>query len=119
MSDNLYSFLAGSFARSRDAVCLELEDGKQYTYADLEAETARYANLFVSLGLKPGDRVAAQVEKSAHTVFSYLGCLRAGMVYLPLNTAYQAGEVAYFASDASPRVAFCRPETAGWFKDVP
>jgi malonyl-CoA/methylmalonyl-CoA synthetase len=119
MSANLYSFLASGFSRSRDAVCLELEDGTRHTYADLEAESARYANLLVSLGLKPGDRVAAQVEKSAQTVFLYLGCLRAGMVYLPLNTAYQESEIAYFAADASPQVVFCRTGARDWFKGVP
>jgi malonyl-CoA/methylmalonyl-CoA synthetase len=119
MSDNLYSLLAAGFSRARDAACLELADGTVYTYADLDAESARYANLLGSLGLKPGDRVAAQVEKSAQTVFLYLGCLRAGMVYLPLNTAYQQGEVAYFAADAAPRVAFCRPEARDWYRGVP
>src|SRR5262245_40639334 len=110
MAENLYSLLAGAFAGARDSVCLELADGKRYTYADLDAESARYANLLVSLGLKPGDRVATQVEKSEQTVFLYLGCLRAGMVYLPLNTAYQAGEIAHFVTDAEPAAAFCRPE---------
>ena len=100
-------------------MCIELADGKRYTYADLDAQSARYANLLVSLGLKPGDRVAAQVEKSEHTVFLYLGCLRAGMVYLPLNTAYQAGEVAHFVADAAPRVVFCRAEARGWYEGVP
>jgi malonyl-CoA/methylmalonyl-CoA synthetase len=118
MSGNLYSLLAESFARARDAVCIELADGATYSYADLEAETARYANLLVSLGLKPGDRVLAQVEKSPQAVFLYLGCLRAGMVYLPLNTAYQAGEVAHFIADAAPRVAFCRPEVRDWYSGV-
>jgi malonyl-CoA/methylmalonyl-CoA synthetase len=119
MSDNLYSLLAAGFSRTRDAACLELADGTRYTYADLDAESARYANLLVSLGLKAGDRVAAQVEKSEQTVFLYLGCLRAGMVYLPLNTAYQQGEVAYFVADAGPRVAFCRPEARDWYGGVP
>jgi malonyl-CoA/methylmalonyl-CoA synthetase len=118
MSENLYSLLAESFARARDAVCIELADGATYSYADLDAETARYANLLVSLGLKPGDRVLAQVEKSPQAVFLYLGCLRAGMVYLPLNTAYQAGEVAHFIADAAPRVAFCRPEVRDWYSGV-
>jgi malonyl-CoA/methylmalonyl-CoA synthetase len=119
MNDNLYSLLAAGFSRARDAVCLELADGTRYTYADLEAESARYANLLVSLGLKPGDRVAVQVEKSEQTVFLYLGCLRAGMVYLPVNTAYQQGEVAYFVADAAPRVAFCRPEGRDCYRGVP
>ena len=119
MAENLYAVLSAAFAGARDAVCLELADGRRYTYADLEAESARYANLLVSLGLKPGDRVAAQVEKSEQTVFLYLGCLRSGMVYLPLNTAYQSGEIAHFVSDAEPGVVFCRAEAREWFRGVP
>jgi malonyl-CoA/methylmalonyl-CoA synthetase len=116
---NLYALLASRFGAVRDAVCLELEDGTTFTYADLDAESARFANLLTSMGLGRGDRVAAQIDKSAQTVFLYLGCLRAGLVYLPLNTAYQAGEIGYFASDAEPKAAFCRPEARPWFKGVP
>src|ERR1041385_6414746 len=119
MSESLYSLLADSFTRARDAVCIELADGTTYSYADLDAETARYANLLLSLGLKPGDRVLAQVEKSPQAVFLYLGCLGAGMVSLPLNTAYQAGEIAHFIADAAPRVAFCRQEMRDWYSGVP
>jgi malonyl-CoA/methylmalonyl-CoA synthetase len=119
MSANLYALFASRFAAARDSVCLELDDGTRYTYADLDAETARYANLLVSLGLKRGDRIAAQVEKSPQSVFLYLGCLRAGFVYLPLNTAYQQGEIGYFVGDAQPGAAFCRPEARPWFEGVP
>src|SRR5260370_1153046 len=119
MSANLYALFASRFAAARDSVCLELDDGTRYTYADLDAESARYANLLVSLGLKRGDRVAAQVEKSPQSVFLYLGCLRAGFVYLPLNTAYQQGEIGYFVGDAQPGAAFCRPEARPWFEGVP
>lgn len=119
MNPNLYAVLAERFSAHAGGVCLELEDGKQYTYADVEAESARYANLLVSLGLQRGDRVAVQVDKSERSVFLYLGCLRAGMVYLPLNTAYQQGEIAHFVADAQPRAAFCRPQAAPWFQGVP
>ncbi len=116
MSKNLYGLVAERFARLPGKVCLELEGGARYSYADLEAETARYANLLVSLGLKKGDRVAAQIEKSAQSVFLYLGCLRAGFAFLPLNTAYQEAEIAYFLGDAQPRLAVCRPEARAWFE---
>ena len=119
MSDNLYALLASRFAGAHRSVCLELDDGTRFTYADLEAETARYASLLTSLGLKRGDRVAAQIDKSPHAVFLYLGCLRAGLVYLPLNTAYQQTEIRYFVSDAQPAAAFCRPEARGCFEGVP
>jgi malonyl-CoA/methylmalonyl-CoA synthetase len=119
MGHNLYALLASRFDGARDAVCLELDDGTRFSYADLDAETARFANLLVSLGLKRGDRVAAQIEKSAHSVFLYLGCLRAGLVFLPLNTAYQRNEIGYFVGDAEPAAAFCRPEARAWFEGVP
>jgi malonyl-CoA/methylmalonyl-CoA synthetase len=119
MSQNLYALLASRFAGAGGSVCLELDGGRQYTYADLDAETARYANLLVSLGLKPGDRVAAQVDKSADAIFLYLACLRAGLIYLPLNTAYQQSEIAYFVGDAEPAAAFCKPEAREWFAGVP
>jgi malonyl-CoA/methylmalonyl-CoA synthetase len=119
MANNLYALLASRFKGARDAVSLELDDGTRYTYADLDAETARFANLLVSLGLKRGDRVAAQIEKSPQSVFLYLGCLRAGMVFLPLNTAYQRNEIGYFVGDAEPAAAFCRPDARAWFDGVP
>ena len=118
MSGNLYALLASRFSSSPESVCLELEDGTRYTYADLEAETARYANLLGSLGLAPGDRVAAQIDKTPQAVFLYLGCLRAGCVYLPLNTAYQAQEVGFFLGDAEPKLAVGRPGVRAWFAGV-
>ncbi len=119
MNENLYALLADRFASARGDTCLELEDGSRFTYADLDAESARYANLLASLGLERGDRVAVQVDKSAQSVFLYLGCLRAGFVYLPLNTAYQQAELAHFVRDAEPRAAFCRAEARSWFDGVP
>jgi malonyl-CoA/methylmalonyl-CoA synthetase len=119
MNQNLYSILAARFSAQAEAVCLELEDGRFYSYADLEAHSARYANLLTSLGLERGDRVVAQVDKTPETVFLYLGCLRAGFVYLPLNTAYQEREVSYFIGDAEPGLAVCRPESRAWFGKVP
>jgi len=118
VNSNLYGLLAARFRSSLDAVCLELEDGKCYTYADLESESARYANLLASLGLERGDRVAAQIDKTPQTVFLYLGCLRAGFVYLPLNTAYRQGEVEFFLGDAEPKVAVGRPEAGPWFGEA-
>jgi malonyl-CoA/methylmalonyl-CoA synthetase len=118
-TDNLYAVLAARFAGMRGATCLETAGGTRYTYADLEAESARFANLLGAAGLAPGDRVAAQIDKSPEALFLYLGCLRAGLVYVPLNTAYQEAEIAYFVADAEPRAAFCRAPSRAWFKAVP
>src|SRR3546814_3564185 len=80
------------------------------SYADLEAGAGRLARLLVDCGVQPGDRVAAQIEKSPEALLLYLAVLRSGAVYLPLNTAYKGGEVAYFLQDAEPRVLVCTPE---------
>lgn len=82
------------------------------SYGELRSQTARVANLLRRLGARPGDRVAAQVEKSVEAVFLYLGCLRAGCVFLPLNPSYQAGELGPLLGDARPAVLVTRPQPA-------
>ncbi len=110
MSDNLYDLFLSRFPADRSAMVIETEAGRICSYAELEAASGRYAGLLARLGVAPGDRVAVQVEKSPEAVFLYLACLRAGAVYLPLNTAYTRSEMGYFLSDAEPRVVVCRPE---------
>ncbi len=91
-------------------VLAELPGGVGVTYADTFALAARFANLLEAWGVQPGDRVAAQTEKSWPALVLYLGCLRAGAVYLPLNPAYTANEVDYFLLDAEPHLFVCSPE---------
>ena len=79
------------------------------TFGELFAGAERNAAALVGMGVKPGDRVAVQVEKTIEAIQLYLGTVMAGGVFLPLNTAYTTPEVAYFLSDASPRVVVCDP----------
>ena len=108
---NLYALLDAHFPADRSATSLETPDGSAWTYADVEAESARYANLMCERGVAPGDRVAVQVEKSPRALILYLACLRAGAVYLPLNPAYPERELDYFMGDAEPRLVVARPES--------
>ena len=112
---NTYACFAQRFLQSPGRVFLAADSGENYSYADVERETARYANFLIGLGLKAGDRVAVQAEKSPHAVFVYLACLRAGLCYLPLNNAYQQGEIRYFLGDSEPAVAICSPQNLDWF----
>jgi malonyl-CoA/methylmalonyl-CoA synthetase len=113
MSENLFESFRRSFPADPAArPFLERPDGSTLSYADLLDLSGRMANVLVGLGVKPGDRVAAQVEKSAEALMVYLAALRAGAVYLPLNTAYTAGELRYFLGDAEPALFVCRPELA-------
>jgi malonyl-CoA/methylmalonyl-CoA synthetase len=107
---NLYELLSGRFAGRADTVAIETPDGRQLTYAGLDRASAQFANRLAALGAKPGDRVAVQVDKSPEALCLYLGCVRAGLIYLPLNTGYPPRELEHFFRDAGPRVVVCRPQ---------
>ena len=109
MSDNLYDILRAGFPSDRTAPCIELTDGRCYSFGDIDAASGRMARLLQELGVAPGDRVAVQVDKSAEAIFLYLACLRLGAIYLPLNTAYKAAEIGYFLGDAEPKAFVCPP----------
>ena len=118
MSANLYELFESRFPANRKSPLLLLDSGGVVTYADAHATSARYAGLLVSRGLKPGDRVAVQVEKSPEALLLYLACLRAGVVYLPLNSAYQEGEVRYFLENARPSAVVAQPRSAAWLNPL-
>ena len=110
---NLYALMAACFPANRAVEFARFADGGRFTYADVEARSAAYANVLVQLGVAPGDRVAVQAEKSIEMLMLYLGSLRAGAVFLPLNTAYTAGELDYFMRDAEPALFVCSDDRCG------
>jgi malonyl-CoA/methylmalonyl-CoA synthetase len=107
MSANLATQLLST--ASPGAAFIEKPDGAILTYADTAQATARLAHRLVELGVRPGDRVAAQIERSGEAIHLYLACLRVGGVYLPLNTAYTLPELEYFIGDAKPALVVCGP----------
>ena len=114
---NLYSILEASFPTDRTACAIESHgDGAPllYSWADLHRGSGRIANLLTALKLPAGSRLAAQVDKSVEALMLYLACLRAGIVYVPLNTAYRKAEVEYFIGDAKPAVVVCTQASFGW-----
>jgi malonyl-CoA/methylmalonyl-CoA synthetase len=109
---NLFVALRERFPANLDSIAVQVADDSAgtppaYTWRELDEASARVANLLDSLGLPPGARVAAQTEKSVDALILYLAVLRAGRVYLPLNTAYQASEIDYFFKDAEPGMVVC------------
>lgn len=111
MGNPLYDTLFGQHVGS-SAVFLQLEDGASVTYADFLEMAARYAGLLGKLGLNSGDRVAAQIAKSPQALAVYAACAQAGLVFLPLNTAYTATEVSYFVEDSGARILLCDQENS-------
>jgi malonyl-CoA/methylmalonyl-CoA synthetase len=111
MNANLFSRL---FDNLDDPTRLAIEtiDGQHISYGDLMGRAGQMANVLVDGGVKPGDRVAAQTEKSVPGLVLYLATVRAGAVYLPLNTAYTLNELEYFITDAEPSLVVCDPAKA-------
>ena len=110
MNTNLFSLLRQNFPSDLARPFLTRSDGSRISYGEMLDGSARLANLLGARGVRPGDRVAAQVGKSPEALLLYLACLRAGAVYLPLNPAYTSGEVAYFLGDAEPALFICDGE---------
>lgn len=123
MTDAMYTLLASRFPSREDALFLVEEDGTAITYAQIDGITARIGALFQQCGLKQGDRIIVQADKSVLSVLIYLASLRFGIVYVPLNTAYTQREVAYFLADAAPGMMIVAParqaELAALIKDNP
>jgi len=119
-NQNLFVALRDAFPADLDSVAIETGDGEPlaYTWRDLERGTAMLANLLGSLELPAGARVAVQTEKSVEALMLYLAVLRAGLVYLPLNTAYQSAEIEYFIGNAEPSVVVCSGKNFGWVSRI-
>ena len=115
---NLFVALRAGFPCDLDQTAIETDSGLLYSWRDLERATAMLANLLDSLDLPPASRIAVQVEKSVEAAMLYLATLRAGHVFLPLNTAYQSGEMAYFIGDAEPAVVVCSSRNFGWVSQI-
>ena len=116
-NQSLFAALRAAFPTDLDATAIETCDTpvpRYYTWRDIDRASARIANLLASLELPAGARVAAQTDKSVEALLLYLAVLRAGFVYLPLNTAYQAGEIEYFIGNAEPSVVVCSARNFVW-----
>lgn len=121
-NENLFSALRAAFPEQLDDIAIEAASPRgealHYTWRDIDRASARIANMLASLNLPEGSRVAVQVEKSVEAMLLYLATLRAGYVFLPLNTAYQSAEIEYFIGNAEPAVVVCTPGNFGWVSKI-
>lgn len=105
----IYQMFEDAVERRGDAALTIEPDGRRLTYAAAHELTERLAGTLTALGVRPGDRVAAKVEKLPEVIALYLATLRIGAIYLPLNTAYTGSELQYFVDDARPALFVCSP----------
>ncbi len=115
---NLFSALRARFPAALDETAIETDQGLLYSWRDIDRASAMMANLLASLDLPAGARIAVQLEKSVEAMVLYLATLRAGYVFLPLNTAYKSAEISYFVQDAQPSVVVCSSANFGWISKI-
>jgi malonyl-CoA/methylmalonyl-CoA synthetase len=119
---NLFTTLRAAFPADLDQIAVEAagsaDEPLHHSWRDLDRASAMLANLLASLDLPPASRIAVQVEKSVEAMTLYLATLRAGHVFLPLNTAYQSAEIQYFIENAEPAVVVCAPANFGWVSKI-
>ncbi len=122
MSFSLYTLIENGFPEDQTRIALEVpgraHGPREWSFARLSAYVANYAAFLAQTGLKPGDRVALQVEKSPEALILYLACLRGGFIFLPMNTAYRIEEVDYLVGDAEPALMVCDPEAEAAIGDL-
>jgi len=104
----LYDTLFGKHA-GQDTPFLILQGDRIITHSLFLARAAQFAHVLTQIGAKTGDRVAVQIEKSADALAVYAACAQAGLIFLPLNTAYTPDEVSYFVQDSEATVFVCDP----------
>ena len=110
MANPLYDALFGRHL-GQATVFLQMQDGTTLTHGQFLQQAAQYANVLTNFGLTLGDRVAVQIEKSPQSLAIYAACVQAGLIFLPLNTAYTASELSYFVEDSGARVLICDPKS--------
>lgn len=117
MANPLYDGLFGIHA-GKTTPFLRLLDGQVVTHQDFLSTSAQIANVTAQIGLKPGDRVAVQVEKSPEALALYAACAQGGLVLLPLNTAYTADELSYFIENSGASLIVCDERSEEKLGDV-
>jgi malonyl-CoA/methylmalonyl-CoA synthetase len=113
---NLYRLIEQRMPADRSAACLRVPGVRDISWGELHSGVGRIAALLTSLRLAPGSRLVAQVEKSPEALMLYLAALRSGLVYVPLNVAYQEAELRHFLDDSQPGVAVCATRRLSMFE---
>lgn len=112
MNHNLYAQLHELNQDRLDNKFLTTPEGSSYTYREIDERSAAMATVLLQIGLEAGDRVVVLIDKSTEAVVLYLACLRAGLVYVPLNPAYSGEDIGYFLGDTDPKLFIFAPDRA-------
>ena len=118
MNQNFYRILNDNFNKYSDNIFIEEESGEKWKYNDIKKLTSQFSTFLKNLSLKKGSRIIVQAEKNVHSVALYLSCLKKGIIYIPLNTAYTSNEMSYFINNVEPQLIFLSNNKFDEHKDL-
>ena len=110
---NLSELFAPAFRSRRDAVALEW-DGRTYTFGDIDARSDAMAGLLLSRGFTKGDRLCVKLPNSLALIDLFLGCVKSGVIFVPINILYREREIAHITLDAEPRAVVTAENVSEW-----
>ncbi len=118
LSHNIYELFLSKFADSLNRPFLTIPGGLTYTFGQLDRRSAAMATVLAHNGVRPGDRVVAQIDKSPDAIALYLACLRGGFTYVPLPKNRSVEDIGFYLGDVEPSVLICKEEDVTKFKPV-
>ena len=81
-----------------------------WTWRELDHDADRLAGNLLAMGLRPGDRVASLLPNRCVTEVFYIGCIRAGLIAVPLNYRYMAPEIDHALADSETALLVAHAE---------
>ena len=105
----------------RVALAWEGVNGERRTlsFAELKDQTARFANMLTSLGVKPGDAVAGMLPRTPELLVTIMGTLRAGAVYQPLFTAFGPKAIEHRLQTSGAKLVVTDPANRPKLDEIP
>ncbi len=89
--------------------CVDLASNRSLTYHQLDRQVAKCTHWLRSL-LSPGARVAILARNNVDTLVLHFACVRAGLIFQPLNWRLSGHELAAQVADAAPELLIYQTE---------
>ncbi|MGD7076000.1 amino acid adenylation domain-containing protein, partial [Ralstonia pseudosolanacearum] len=109
-ASTIHGLFEAQVRRTPEAIAVEHE-GRQVSYAELNARANRVAHALIGLGVGPDARVGLCAERSVELVIGLLGILKAGGGYVPLDPSYPQDRLAYMLEDSAPVAVLAQSNT--------
>jgi len=100
----LHQLVEAQAAQTPDALALIHHTGETLTYAALNKSANQLAHYLLSLGVKPQQLIALSLTRSPSMLIAFLGVLKAGAAYVPIDPDYPESRRRYILEDAKVEI---------------